>query len=929
MESCDMFRFAGRGCIGRLVLWFAIGVAVLTMAAPPAAAGTRSAVVTEVLENAPERMVLRCQVGPFSEVAVDIDGAAYVSLGLPRESLLQERGAPELPRVCRSVIIPDNAEMAVNVVASSYYEIQDRKVAPSKGVLYRTQDPAEVPYTFGAAYAADEFFPAKLVELGEPYILRDCRGVVVELHPFQYNPVSGVLRVYTDVTVEVVPTGPGRVNVLDRALRPKGEQSLAFHTLYRHHFLNYAPDLRYAPLDENGSLLIICYDSWLTNIQPLVAHKNAIGISTTAVGVSTIGNTSTAIKNYIQSTYNAGNLAFVLLVGDAAQVATPTASGGSSDPSYALLAGTDHYPDIVVGRFSAETAAQVDTQVLRTVEYEQLPATTQAWFKRGTGIASNASGTGDDGEHDWEHIGNIRTDLLGYGYTLVDQIYDPGATAAQVSAALNAGRGIVNYCGHGSETTWVTTGFSNTNINALTNDNQLPFIFSVACVNGKFSGMTCFAEAWMRATHNGEPIGAIATYMSSINQSWSPPMAAQDESNDLLVAEAYFSFGALCYAGSCRMMDDYPGTGSGTGAEMYDTWHVFGDPSVRVFGTAAPPTGLRVTPASGLSSAGPQGGPFAPSSAVYTLQNLNATPLGYSVTRNQPWVSLSGTTGTLAGGASTTITVSINAAANALGNGGYSDTVGFTNTTDHDGDTTRGVALQVGVPSVIYSFPMDTNPGWTVQGSWAFGHPTGGGGAYGEPDPANGHTGTNVYGYNLAGDYTNGMSETHLTSTALDCSNLSDVTLKFWRWLGVEQPSYDHAYVRVSNNGTTWTTIWENTAEMTAGSWTQESFDISAVADGQATVYLRWTMGATDGSWTYCGWNVDDVEIWGLAADTTPPGNGDFDQDGDVDAADFAQFQVCFNHDNTGSCAPGDLDGDNWIDLADYALFAAALVGPQ
>ena len=34
-------------------------------------------------------------------------------------------GAPALPNVCRSLIIPDDAEMAVKVLASSYYDITD------------------------------------------------------------------------------------------------------------------------------------------------------------------------------------------------------------------------------------------------------------------------------------------------------------------------------------------------------------------------------------------------------------------------------------------------------------------------------------------------------------------------------------------------------------------------------------------------------------------------------------------------------------------------------------------------------------------------------------------------------------------------------------------------------------------------------------
>jgi gingipain R len=114
------------------------------------------------------------------------------------------------------------------------------------------------------------------------------------------------------------------------------------------------------------------------------------------------------------------------------------------------------------------------------------------------------------GESDIAHMNNIRTDLLNYGYTTVDQIYDPGATAAQVTTSVNQGRGFINYVGHGADTYWVTTNFNNNNANALTNDYMLPFIVSVACVNGNFVSQTCFAEAWMRSVNEttNAPAGA-------------------------------------------------------------------------------------------------------------------------------------------------------------------------------------------------------------------------------------------------------------------------------------------------------------------------------------------------------------------------------------------------------------------------------------
>jgi len=296
------------------------------------------------------------------------------------------------------------------------------------------------------------------------------------------------------------------------------------------------------------------------------------------VTVTQAGGTASAIQSYIADYYNTNGLTYVLLVGDSAQVPTLTAGGGSSDASYSLISG-DNYADLFVGRFSAETLADVETQVLRSVEYEKRPQAGAEWYHKGMGIASN-QGPGDDGEYDYEHIGFIRDDLLAFTYTDVDEIYDPTGTAAMVTTGLNAGRSIISYCGHGSTTSWSSTGFSNTHVNALVNDNMLPFILSVACVNGQFAGYTCFAEAWTRATNgtNGEPTGAIGTYMSSVNQSWNPPMDAEDEIIDLLVAGAKRTFGGLCYNGCGHMIDEYGSDGD----EMFLTWIVFGDPSLRV-----------------------------------------------------------------------------------------------------------------------------------------------------------------------------------------------------------------------------------------------------------------------------------------------------------------------------------------------------------
>lgn len=230
---------------------------------------------------------------------------------------------------------------------------------------------------------------------------------------------------------------------------------------------------------------------------------------------------------------------------------------------------------------------------------------------------------------------------------------------------------------------------------------------------------------------------------------------------------------------------------------------------------------------------------------------------------------------------------------------------------------------------VFFQQNLDANPQWTAQGLWEWGQPTGGGGLNaGSPDPISGYTNNFVYGYNLDGDYPNNMNETSLTTKAIDCTDQYGVRLTFRRWLGVEYPEWDHAYVRASNDEIHWTTVWQNDAEVADSAWVLQEVDLSAVADNQPTVYVRWTMGTSDGSVTYCGWNIDDIRLYSIQCDGL---FGDFNGDDRVAQDDFNRLGVCFSGPGVnadGGCAIFDFDADADVDLRDFTVFQLLFTGP-
>lgn len=544
-----------------------------------------------VLSSTDSSCTIEIQLGVFNRKSININGEVYNLLSLPIGSLIQEAGYPELPKISRSITIPHGKSVSYKIVEQKYVSYS-MKVAPSKGVLKRDVDPESVEYVFNRIYQEDLYYPENLLEISEPYLIRDSRGIKINIFPFRYNPLSGSLEVYSKIVIEFKYIGQNWSNSYENN---RCERNRFFEPILQNHFLNYAQQSNIQrAVAEDGKMLVIAYDDFIDEMQPFVMHKNSTGLTTELVSMDSVGTTATDVYNFIKAYYNRDNsLTFVLLVGDNAQIPTFMVSGGASDPSYSLVSGSDNYPDLIIGRFSAETEKQVITMVQRSINYNKEDPT----FHNAIGIASS-DGVGDDGEYDWEHLRKIRTDLLNWHYIHVDEFYDGSQggydaannpTAEMVSSSINNGVSLINYIGHGNGNNWRTSGFTISDVNALTNDNKLPFIFSVACNVGNFTDTTCFCESWLRAENalTGNPTGAIGIYGSSISQSWESPMEAQDEFNRLLTTEQYATFGALCYNGSISMIDKY----GSDGETMFLTWNIFGDPSINVLPPVPAPQG--------------------------------------------------------------------------------------------------------------------------------------------------------------------------------------------------------------------------------------------------------------------------------------------------------------------------------------------------
>ena len=505
-------------------------------------------------------------------------------------------GEPELLKFTSNIQLPETGVSNFTIVDSKFSLIKNVNIIPSKGNLYRNIDPSLIPFKKGPLYELDQEYPSSIFSLSDPYIQRDLRGQTLKFVPFQYNPVQKILKVYSKIIVKIEFNSSVKGN--NELLRTYDENVLnELKSSYQRRYLNYSPT-RYNSIGQEGSMLIISPSEYFNELAPFIEWKKQSGREVVLVDIADIGNNQSNIYNYVRTYYQQNtDFLYLLIVGDHNKVASYDAgsTGGWmsetkwSDAKYGLVSNSnDWYPDIYVGRFSPSNLSDLNTIVQRNLEYETNPDTSD-YYLNAIGLGSNeGAGYGDDGEADWQHLRNIRTDLLNYGYQNVFEFYDgthggedangnPNSTI--ISAAVNSGISLFNYTGHGDINSCSSGNYSSSHINSATNNGKYPFVVSVACNNGTFTSGTCISEAWQRASSAGSPTGSIAAAGSSILMSWAPPMASQDEIVDILV-ESYpnnkmHSIGALFYSGQMKMLDDYPNPGK----EVVETWVLFGDPT--------------------------------------------------------------------------------------------------------------------------------------------------------------------------------------------------------------------------------------------------------------------------------------------------------------------------------------------------------------
>jgi hypothetical protein len=526
-----------------------------------------------------------------------INGKEYSKVSMPGVVNYMKKGYPQVPRIAKSVIIPNDKKMKVRIIEKDIRRLKSPPIIPSKGNILRSVSPASVPYTFSDFYSSEDVFPGELVSLSESFIIRDFRGITVYVNPIRYDSQNEEIIVLKRIIVEIYSEGVALSNV--KKSQGKRSISASFENLYKDFFLNYSErKLRYDMLEEDaGRMIIICADQYVPEMDSFLIWKRRKGIPTDLYSLSVVGSDTASIRSFIQNQYDNLGVTFCLLVGDGNELPPAVgtvglSAGRDADPVYAYTDGDDYYPDLFVGRFSSNggSADNIRNQVMRSIKYERNPQEGGDWYHKGLMVASNETddydSVMDKQRCEWLKD-TLLYDILPYfTYTSIDSSYNPWGTSSIISIAINSGVSTINYIGHGWSYGWTSGGgLSISGINSLINYWKLPHVISVGCNVGDFRWGSCFSEAALTAGTPENPTGFIVTFASTIGQTWVPPCIGQEGAVNLLAHYGANTAGGVYFNGSCYMIEQckqYWGDTSDAGVEMAQTWHIFGDPSIQL-----------------------------------------------------------------------------------------------------------------------------------------------------------------------------------------------------------------------------------------------------------------------------------------------------------------------------------------------------------
>jgi hypothetical protein len=462
-------------------------------------------------------------------------------------------GAPEIP-VIRKLITADNIVVISNPDKKRSFTMSN-PISPKQASEIKIEGTKKTFLIDMASYSESKFIfggaPYSIEKAGS---IRGIQQYLLTLHPIDYNPVTG-------------------------------------ETIVRKEFSVKYNEVVFAK-KEFGPILFVVGNKFKNSValSQYKTYKEAKGHSVFQIVYGQDANSVNSLRTAIKSKYTEHGIDYVVIVGDASDVPGKSARhmSGVTDHYYRAI-DTDDYesdingPDVGLGRISVNNENQLQAVVDKYVRYQNSAKIIDPWEMKISFLGTSDSSYYQVAEATHNYV--IETHTRDHGYvgnfpaarTLGgDTLYaiSNSASGSDVMSMANQGRNFITYSGHGYTGGWAGPSFNSSNIRNLSDENVSPFVLGFACDTGDYRGNTTFAETW---THH--PAGAILYWGSMDSSYWDEDDVLERRLYDG-VFDGLREFGNILNNALSQHWAHYGG--GGKSKYYWETYHTFGDPSVRL-----------------------------------------------------------------------------------------------------------------------------------------------------------------------------------------------------------------------------------------------------------------------------------------------------------------------------------------------------------
>ena len=448
----------------------------------------------------------------------------YDMVSLKDGDWLSELGKPMLPSQEIRIALPSGMAVTnVRVVSSSEEQIPgEYNIYPAQLPLPTAPSPAKNDFIPPDAqtYSSPQPYPSELVKFINQTDLAGQSMAVVEIFPLRYLPSQKQLNYCSSITLDIDGVSgyicrdylSPKLSDNDRSTYKQMVKGMVTNP----EAVQLVSDMKMstAVLPPGGPFahVIITSATYASYFQPLVDWHTQKGVKDTVITTDWIyanytGADTQKVRAFVVDAASNWGTTYFLIGGEHETVPFAYrmyyAENTPSDQYYSDY-DDDWTNEVFVGRATVGNTTEATTFVNKVLKYEKDPPRTNYPLDvLLIGMDLDAS------THEEQLKENIATFYIPARFN-VTKVYDSQTTnhRSAVISALNAGQNLVNHADHSNITVLGTGdyhhgwGIYNSNVDALTNNNQLSIIVSTGCLPNHMDSTECIAEHFVMYNSN-------------------------------------------------------------------------------------------------------------------------------------------------------------------------------------------------------------------------------------------------------------------------------------------------------------------------------------------------------------------------------------------------------------------------------------------